>query len=570
MKNMAEKRPILQVFNTEPYKKDIDRALEEIATDQVIQRIWKKDWTVWSAEPKEISDRLGWLTAAHDIEKEVQNLERAVQEVREAGYRRAFVLGMGGSSLAPAVFSQIFRTVKGYLNLEILDSTAPSAVLGIQRKLDIKRTLFIVSSKSGTTVETNSFLNVFLNRTLEKLGEKEAGAHFVAITDPATPLAALAQQYRFRSTFFANPDLGGRFSVFSPFGLFPAALKGIDLLKILRDAQEMARLSQDPSSSPANPGVYLGAVLGALALAGRDKATFVLSPRLKSFGLWLEQLLAESTGKDGKGILPVIEEDVAPRAIYGEDRVFISLGRPGSPSQERALNGLIKANFPVVIIPLPKLYSLGGQFFLWAMATAVAGFLLKVNPFDQPNVDASKRKAKEFLKSYKDRGMFPQPQPSLVQDGLSVFAGFPAADLKKAFQGFLNLSRPGDYISIQAFLGPEARIGGALEKLRRHLRNRTGLAVTWGFGPQFLHSTGQIHKGDGGNGLFIQFTADDVEDVFIPDRPDSSSASLSFGVLKAAQAWGDWEALKDAGRKVIRFHLGKDWLKGLKKINSLV
>lgn len=570
MKTMATNRPVLRVVNMGPYEKDIGRALGEIATKTVIRRIWKKDWTVWGAEPKEIFDRLGWLTAAHDIEQGIPAMETAVREVREAGYEQAFVLGMGGSSLAPEVFSRIFKTVPGYLDLEILDSTDPSAVLRVQKKLDVKRTLFIVSSKSGTTVETNAFLNIFYKQTLEKLGEKRAGDHFTAITDPGTPLAGLARKYGFRGIFLANPELGGRFSVFSPFGLFPAALKGVDLSKILQSALEMVRLSQIPSASPENPGAYLGAILGALALAGRDKATFILSPKLKSFGLWLEQLLAESTGKNGKGILPVLEEDIAPRAIYGKDRVFILLGGQGSPSRKKALNELIKSNFPLVMIPVPKLYSLGGQFFLWAMATAVAGFILKVNPFDQPNVDASKKKTQEFLRSYKESGMVPQPRPSLVQDGISVFGESPAGDLRSAFQSFLNLSRPGDYISIQAFLSPGARIAGALEKLRRCVRNRTGLAVTWGFGPQFLHSTGQIHKGDGGNGLFIQLTADDAEDLFIPDRPDSSSASLSFGVLKAAQAWGDWGALKNAGRRVIRLHLGKELMSGLKKIIALV
>lgn len=567
---MTTTAKFIQTENMGLYQEDIDAALHHLSEQNIITRLWNKDHTVWKNEDKEVSDRLGWLSSPMASLDILSALEGLVQSVRADGYSHALLLGMGGSSLAPEVFSRVFAKGEGYLELEILDSSNPGAILSFKNKLNPKKTLFIVSSKSGTTVETLSLFKFFFNFAGAALGKEKAGEHFVAITDPGTPLEKLAEQHHFRSVFAGDLEIGGRFSALSPFGLLPAALIGMDIRKLLKRSQETALLCKRSSPLQDNPGVFLGAVLASMAGRGCDKATFTLSPKIESFAFWLEQLLAESTGKQGKGILPVLGDvDLYPDS-YGNDRVFINIRLDGDNTHHSSIKALKEARQPCLILNLSGPYSLGSQFFLWEMATAVIGSIFKINPFDQPNVAEAKVKAHNFIKAYQEKKHFPLEKPRLSDKGLSLFSDIPASSLEKGLKAFLSQAQEGNYVAILAFLPPGQDTEKLLQDLRRKIRNKTKLAVTAGYGPRYLHSTGQFHKGDRGNGLFIQLTADDLEDISIPDEAGSLRSSLSFGILKNAQAEGDYVALREAGRRVIRFHLHQDVNGGLKKIIALL
>lgn len=561
---MPERTSVIQTENLQIFEKAIRKSLDKISRRNIIARIWSKDWTVWKKDKREISNRLGWLLSPQEMTKNQPQIEKFIQTIREEGYTHALLLGMGGSSLAPEVLSTVFKTQEGYLDLHILDSTDPAAILSIKNKLNPQRTLFIVSSKSGTTVETLSLFNFFFNWV------SESGSHFIAITDPGTPLEDIARNLCFRACYLGDPEIGGRFSALSPFGLVPSALKGIEIQKILDKGQEMAALCQISSPLQNNPGAFLGAILGVLAEASRDKATFILSPKIESFGFWLEQLIAESTGKEGKAILPVVGEPLTRLDAYGDDRFFVYLRLEEDKTYEPAINALKGAQWPLITLTLSDIYELGSQFFLWEMATAISCFLLGINPFDQPNVEASKKKTLEILKIYKEKGMLYPEKPAFKEKEISLYSEIAATSMKRGFELFLAQARPGDYVAIQAFLQPCSEIVEALQSLRVRLRDKTKLAVTVGFGPRFLHSTGQLHKGDKGNGLFIQLVAADLLDLPIPDQPGSPHSTLSFRVLKEAQARGDRETLKERGRRVIRFHLGENVREGLKKIISFI
>ena len=546
------------------YRTVVDDALSEMRQNRVMARIWAHDHTVWKPEPAEIANRLGWLHIAEVMLENVPRLERLVTDVRAAGYTHALLLGMGGSSLAPQVFRRTFGVQDGYLDLAVLDSTDPGAVLAHAGRLDPARTLFIVATKSGTTAETLSFFRYFYNWVADALGKGQAGEHFSAITDPGTHLVDLAQRYGFRSTFLNDPNIGGRYSALSYFGLVPAALVGVDVPTLLGRAMAATCGSESCVTPEENPGARLGAILGELAKAGRDKATFLLSPAIASFGDWVEQLIAESTGKEGKGIVPVVGEPLGPPEVYGADRLFIHLRLPGDEAGNAALADLEAAGHPLVRLNLHDRYDLGGQFFLWEIATAVAGHRLGINPFDQPNVEAAKVLARRMVAEYAEKRSLP--------------AGEPAPLTAETLHDFLAQAQPGDpstgsgrsYITLQAYVQPTAEADAALAALRVRLRDRFQLATTVGYGPRFLHSTGQLHKGDAGRGLFIQLTADGPRDVPIPDEAGSPGSSISFGVLKLAQALGDRQALLDAGRQVIRFHLGEDVVGGLKRLLEAV
>ncbi len=518
----------------------IQPALDRLAADDIIPRIWMHDHTVWRPEPAEISNRLGWLDNAEAMLADLPRIEAFVAEVRAAGYNYTLLLGMGGSSLAPEVFRRAFGVADGSLDLAVLDTTDPGAVLGFARTLDPARTLFIVATKSGGTVETLSGFRYFYKWTADALGEAQAGAHFVAITDPGSSLVALAARCNFRAVFENNPEIGGRYAALSHFGLVPAALLGVDMRGLLRRAVDAAADSRREGNSAAQ----LGAALGALARAGRDKLTLVLPPQIASFGDWVEQLVAESTGKEGRGILPVVGETLGDPAQYMDDRFFVALELPGENAHSARLAALEAAGDPVVRLPLRDVYDLGAQFFLWEFATAVAGHVLDIQPFDQPNVEAAKNLARKMVAAYHETGTLPEGEAA-------PFTGLAQ---------FLEAAPPGDYLCLQAYLTPTPATTAALQTLRHALRDRTGLAVTVGYGPRFLHSTGQLHKGDAGNGLFIQLTADAPEDAPIPDEAGSAASAMSFGVLIQAQALGDYEALKTASppRRVIRFHLSGD------------
>jgi transaldolase/glucose-6-phosphate isomerase len=530
--------------NLGPYQKSVDSVLEEMAENQIVKRIWAHDHTVWKPEPSEITNRLGWLHSAQVMSENLHHLYALTEDVRSDGYTHALLMGMGGSSLAPEVFQEILRVAEGHLNLVVLDSTDPGAILAHAEKLDLARTLFIVATKSGTTVETLSLFKLFYNRVAEALSPDQAGRHFIAITDPGSPLADVATQHSFRATFLNDPNIGGRYSALSYFGLVPAALVGVDVPLLLDRALTKASACEPCVTVGDNPCAWLGAILGELAKAGRDKLTLVVSPAIASFGNWVEQLIAESTGKDGRGILPVVGEPLGPPAVYDDDRLFVQLRLRDDETYDAQLATLEQAGHPLVRLHLHDTYDLGGQFFLWEMATAVAGHLLAINPFNQPNVEAAKALARQMVAEYTERGVLPDGESSPLT--------------AEALKEFVAQAQPHDYLALQAYVQPTPETDAALLGLRTRLRDRLRLATTAGYGPRYLHSTGQLHKGDGGHGLFIQFTADDRQDAPIPDRAGSPSSSITFGVLKAAQAVGDQQALLNAGRRVIRFHLGTD------------
>jgi transaldolase/glucose-6-phosphate isomerase len=565
--------PILNEFiRLGRYRSVVDAAYAGMIKNRVPARIRQKDYTLWKSAPEEIANRLGWLHGPRAMTGRLKQINDLVDAVQKDGYTHALLLGMGGSSLAPAVFREIFGVAKGYLDLAVLDSTDPGAVLAFSRKLDLAKTLFIVSTKSGGTVETFSFMKYFFNLTAERYGAAEAGRHFIAITDPGSALAELAAGHRFRETFLNDPEIGGRYSALSCFGLVPAALMGADVKKLLDRAAVAAEkeMSFEESRADTLSGLYLGAAMGELARAGRDKLTFVFSPRIASFGDWIEQLIAESTGKEGKGIFPVVGEPLGGAAVYGDDRIFVSIHLAGDEAQDEEIAHLEKARQPIIKISLQDVYDLGGQIFLWEMATAVAGHILGINPFDQPDVEAAKVLARKMIVQYREKGFLPEEIPALRHDGIDVYGDFRAHSPGDALNIFLGSTLPNGYIALHAYLQPTAETDMALLCLRNALHDQCRLATTMGYGPRFLHSTGQLHKGDGGRGVFIQLTADDACDVPIPDEMGQPGSSLSFGVLKAAQALGDRQALRNAGRPGIRFHLGGDIAGGLKILTEAV
>lgn len=527
-----------------PYQEMVEKALADMKKNQVIERIWAHDHTVWKPEANEISNRLGWLHIAEKMKKQVGRLTVWAESLEADGFTDVLLLGMGGSSLAPQVLAQTLAPHKKGLRLAVLDSTDPGAVLAQADRLNPAQTLFIVATKSGGTAETLSFFKYFYNHTAQALGDRRAGEHFVAITDPGSKLADLAQRYNFREIFINDPNIGGRYSALSYFGLVPAALMGVDLEKLLDRALAMTCHCGgcEPPAQGKDYGVLLGAIMGELSLVKRDKITFFISPAIASFGDWVEQLIAESSGKEGKGILPMVGEPIGPPEAYGQDRLFVYLRLEGDDSYDASVQALENSGQPMVTIHLDDPYDLGGQFFLWEMATTVACQRLNVNPFDQPNVEAAKALAREKIAEYKKNQVLAQAESAPLTG--------------EALSRFLSQASAGAYVALQAYVEPSPETDAALLALRSKLRDRFQLATTVGYGPGFLHSTGQLHKGDGGNGRFIQFTADNRRDAPIPDEAGREASSISFGVLKMAQALGDREALSKAGRKVIRFHLG--------------
>lgn len=488
----------------------VRRRLDALQNEDVGRRIWARDHTVWRPDPTEIAGRLGWLSLADDMRPRVPQLSGFAESCAADGLTDAVLLGMGGSSLAPEVFRHTFGAAEGRLDLHVLDTTHPDQILGLERSLDLNRTLFIAASKSGTTVETLSHLSYFWEKVPD-------GSRFVAITDPETPLAAVASERGFREAFLNPPDVGGRYSALSLFGLIPAALIGADLDGLLRRAREMAAQCGPEVPVAESPGMWLGAVMGEAAVAGRDKLTLVLPEDVSSFGYWIEQLIAESTGKGGKGILPVEGEALGPPDAYGPDRLFVAVGDAGF------LSDLEEHGHPVVVLPFGEPADLGGQMFEWEFAAAVAGRVLEIQPFDQPDVGSAKEATRRALedpgRTEPDRG-----------------------DLS----ALLEAAGQGDYLAIQAYLPRTAEVAARLQEVRMRLRDRLRIATTVGIGPRFLHSTGQFHKGGPNTGLFVQVVEPPTEDAGIPGQP------YTFARLLAAQTDGDLLALRDRGRRVVR------------------
>ncbi len=492
--------------------------IDALAKAGVPRRIWDRDHTVWRPDPTEIANRLGWLTVHDDLRGRAGELREFARGCAMDGLKTAVLAGMGGSSLAPEVFRTSLGVTQGYLDLVVLDTTHPDQILGVERALDLSRTLFLVASKSGTTVETRSHFAHFWELVPD-------GSRYVAITDPGTPLAALAEERGFRGLFLNPPDIGGRYSALSLFGLVPAALIGADLNSLLGGASGMASACGPDAATADNPGVQLGAWMGEAALAGRDKLTLALPDAVSSFGWWAEQLIAESTGKEGTGIVPVEGESLGPPGMYGDDRLLVALGGAG---RGPVVAWLERAGSPVVRLALDGPAALGAEMFRWEFATAVAGAVLGIQPFDQPDVQSAKDATAKVLAS----GTIPE-----VDRG----------DLAE----LMASAKPGDYVALQAYLPRTAEMRARLHAVRIRIRDETRLATTVGFGPRFLHSTGQLHKGGPNTGLFLQVAGPPAEDVTIPGEP------YTFATLLAAQAAGDLEALRARGRRAVRASLAE-------------
>ncbi len=545
-------------LNIYKYQIWVDAALNRFEQDDILNRIWRMDYSVWKPSPQEITNRLAWLDIIDEFSPVIINEMASVRnDLINSGYHHAVLLGMGGSSLAPELFSLIFSPMingNSSLSLTILDSTCSQSVQDIATHYDLAKTVFIVSTKSGTTEETLSFFKYFyrmlVNRSMQNVGE-----HFIAITDPGTQLESLANSLNFRCIFLNNPNLGGRYSALSHFGLAPATLCGVEISTLLERAKNMSTMCRQTHDIQNNPAIILGVVLGELAKLGCDKITFIASPTLKPFCDWVEQLIAESTGKENKGILPVVDESLAVTENYSNDRLFVILEVTG---EKVDIGEVAEAEFPLIKIRLDDIYDLGGQFILWELATAIAGYCLGINPFDQPNVEATKNNVRQLVNIYKNTGVMPQDEPVFSEAGINYYGDFNATSLKDCLQKFIEQAKSGDYFAVQAFLYPQTIIREKLQDFRISLRDKTKLATTLGFGPRFLHSTGQLHKGDRGNGLFIQISSDFPLDLPIPDSTDSDASSLTFGTLIRAQAMGDYLALRQAGRRVIHFHLDDD------------
>ena len=546
----------------------IERRFHMIEQEKVVSRIFAKDYTLWKPFPKEIANRLGWLDSPEQMKKEIGALESFVKQLQREGFRSAFLLGMGGSSLAPELFSKVFGKKKGFLDLLVLDSTDPDWIVYLENKLSYENTLFIVSTKSGTTVETLAFFKYFFHKVSREKGER-AGKHFVAITDPGSPLQEIASRYHFRKTFLNNPNIGGRYSALSYFGLLPASVLGIDLGKLLDKAILMRKLCSDENPE-YNPAVLLGVYLGELALLGKNKVTFFFDPPyLSSFGDWVEQLIAESIGKEGRGILPVVIERPLLPKDYGKDRAFVFVEDMKSLLFRDFKEGLKRYGHPFLSLKVESLYDIGGLFFLWEMAVALAGHILQINPFDQPNVESTKVFTRELIDSYLKEGKLLQEEHLFEKNGISVFGDWPGNSLEEVMCYFLKEVAPGGYIAIQAFVAPFEETKKELEEIASLLQQLSGVAVTVGFGPRFLHSTGQLHKGDAGEGVFLQLFAENQNDMAIPeiDSQPHLTGALTFSIFKKAQALGDRMALREAERKVLGMQLKTiESLSGLKKM----
>ncbi|PYM95934.1 MAG: transaldolase [Candidatus Rokuibacteriota bacterium] len=524
----------------------VDATTAEWTRAAKMERLWARDATLWTGADEAVW--LGWLDVVDHQLAGIDGLRRVAAEIHSAGFAHAVVLGMGGSSLCPDVLRATFGRIAGHPELLVLDSTDPAQIRALERRLDPARTLFIVSSKSGSTLEPNIFKQYFFDRVRRAVGDR-AGDHFVAITDPGSQMERVAAAARFRHVTYGVPSIGGRYSALSNFGVVPAAVMGLDVSRLLGHAAAMARRCGVSVPVAENPGALLGIVMGALARRGRDKVTLITSPGVSALGAWLEQLLAESTGKVGEGLIPVDRERLGPPDVYGSDRLFVYVHLTSTPerAQEDRLAALERAGQPVVRIALPDPEHLGAEFFRWELATAVAGAVLGVNPFDQPDVEASKVATRALTDQYEKAGVLPAESPLCVTD----------AALVPTLKAHLSKIRPGDYVALLAYVEMSEAHEAELQAIRMMIRDRFKVATCLGFGPRFLHSTGQAYKGGPSSGVFLQLTCDDAADLPVPGQ------RYTFGVVKAAQARGDLRVLEERGRRVLRVHLPSDVKAGL-------
>jgi len=543
-------------------------ALQRAERERFFQRIWAKDASLWKsdeAHQKIINNSLGWLFVPQYISERIDEVEAFAGEVRAAGFTHLMLLGMGGSSLCPEVFRRTFGRRPGFPELLVLDTTDPDTISDFESRIDLSTTLFIVSSKSGSTIEPLSFYKYFFDRVRSVKGA-QAGENFIAVTDPGTLMERTARDSQFRRVFLNPADIGGRYSALSYFGTVPAALMGCDVREMLQRTLRAIAGSGTLMTPKTNAVLPLGCALGALAVQGRDKLTLVTSSQISSLGLWIEQLVAESTGKEGKGIVPIAGEQLGQPDLYGNDRVFVavSVGELESKDQD-SLNALEAAGHPVIRRVLNDPLDLGAEFFIWEFATAIAGALLEINPFDQPNVQESKDNTNSLLEEFKQNGKLPEQELIAAAAGLQIFgASSQASTPAEIIQDHLAQVKPGDYIALLAYIQETPAHEELLQAIRTSLRDRFHVATTTGYGPRFLHSTGQLHKGGPASGIFIQLTCDAKVDLPIPGEP------YTFGTLRQAQALGDFSALEEHGRRAIRVHLTHEIEVGLQELLGIV
>jgi len=554
-------RPVDEVFKLPA----VQEAMDLLETQDFLDRLWVKDATLWKGETTAIRNRLGWLTSPTIMRGHAEDIKTFADEIRRLQFTHVVLVGMGGSSLGAEVFNLTFGSKMGFPDLLLLDSTDPEAVKRTLDRLNLTRTLFIVASKSGATAETMAFYQFFRGQ-IESSSVPRAGVHFVAITDPGRPLDKLATESGFRRTFLNPASIGGRYSALSFFGLVPAALIGIDITMLIDRAHSMVETCGNALGPRDSAAVRLGAALAGLAKSGRDKVTLVLSRKLRSLGPWIEQLLAESLGKDGKGLVPVDDEPLGSPAVYGADRVFVAITLEGDGTYDVYLDALEDAGHPVIRIPIKDTLEIGAEFFRWELATAAAGVLLGVNPFDEPDVTRAKENTAALLAAWKKSKKLPEWPADAEENGLLLMAnlGKKVAGFGPGLSAHFAQAQPGDYLAIQAYLAPTADTWSRLQELRTLLRDRLKIATTVSFGPRYLHSTGQLHKGGRANGLFVQITGEDKEDMAIPGM------GYGFSTFKAAQALGDLQALREAGRRVVRVHLTGKQTQGVEQLVQVV
>jgi transaldolase/glucose-6-phosphate isomerase len=559
----------LQTYKTpESLAGPVKANIEDWRTGDKVRRFWQHDASLWTGTDE--ASWMGWLDITADQIAHADKLRSAVTDVKKENFTDILLLGMGGSSLCPDVLKETFGKIAGFPELHVLDSTDPAQVKAFEHKVNLAKTLFIVSSKSGTTLEPNIFKQYFFERAKQTVGADKAGSRFIAITDPGSKMQQVAEGDHFRHIFFGLASIGGRYSALSNFGVVPAGLMGLDMNRFLGRTQEMVEACGANVAVDQNPGALLGIVLGTAARHGRDKLTILTSPGLAALGTWLEQLVAESTGKQGKGIVPVDREKPGAPAVYGNDRVFayVRLASDPDKTQEAEVAALEQVGHPVVRIVVGDVYDLGQEFFRWEIATAVAGSIIGINPFNQPDVEASKIATRNLTTEYEKTGSLPAESPILEDGGVKLFTDSKNADAlakaagsDKSLAGYLRAhikrAGAGDYFALLAYIQMNPEHEALLQKLRHALRDEKRVATCLEFGPRFLHSTGQAYKGGPNSGVILQLTCDDAADLPVPGQ------KYTFGVVKAAQARGDFQVLAERGRRALRVHLGKDLASGL-------
>ncbi|HVB88359.1 MAG TPA: bifunctional transaldolase/phosoglucose isomerase [Candidatus Dormibacteraeota bacterium] len=561
--------------------KDLQQAVQVTIDDwkanknSKVKRLWGRDASLWTNSDE--GKWLDWLAITEDQISNLKRFERLVEDVRSAGFTHAALLGMGGSSLCVEVLSLTFGKISGHPEMFALDSTDPAQILALEEKLDLAKTVFIVSSKSGSTLEPNIFEQYFFERVKQTVGPAEVAKHFIAITDPGSHLQKAAEAAGFRHIFYGVPGIGGRYSALSNFGMVPGAIQGIDIGKFLDRAEEMVHACASVVPADQNPGVVLGSILGTLQKNGRDKVTIIASPAIFDLGAWLEQLLAESTGKQGKGLIPVDRERLGSPDVYGRDRVFAYLRLESDPDsrQDAAVDAFENAGQPLVRISVRDIYDVAQEFFRWEIATAVAGSVIGINAFNQPDVEASKIETLKLTDAYEKSGSLPSESPILKDGDIQLFTDPKnAADLARAaandksltglLRAHLHRLEPGDYFAVLGYLNRDAANESKLQAIRHVIRDKYHVATCLGFGPRFLHSTGQAYKGGPNSGVFLQITCDDAADLPVPGH------KYTFGVVKSAQARGDFQVLAERNRRVLRVHLGKDVAAGLARLDAAI